>query len=311
MNQLTDSFVTDPPIEEKLIDLNVSLMILIGMKITSHQLEAFYETAKLKSFSKAAVALAVTQSALSQRVAKLEEDLGVTLFIRDSAGPTLTPAGEMLLRHCQVTDSLEQEVLGQLKASSGELGGVLRVAAYSSVLRSVVIPALAPLLRANPQIAPQFKSYEMNELNDVLKTAEADFVIVDHRLNKSGVAEIPLGEEEYLVIESAKYETPIDLYLDHDVNDTATADFFRGQGPKKYRRAFMGDVYGIINGVELGLGRAVMSHHLIEDNSKIKIVRGSKRHTREVVLHHFEQPYYSRLHQEVAGHLQTNARRYL
>jgi len=278
------------------------------VKITSHQLEAFYQTAKTKSFSRAAEALAVTQSALSQRVANLESDLGVTLFIRDPAGPALTPAGELLLRHCQMTDSLEQELLGQLKSEKGEPAGVLRVAAYSSVLRSVVVPALAPWLRANPKVSVQFKSYEMIELPEVLKTAEADFVIADHRFGKRGVAETVLGEEEYLVIESAKYAAPVDLFLDHDPDDTATADFFGKQG--KYRRAYMGDVYGIITGVENGLGRAVMSRHLIEDNSKIKVVRGFKRHVREVVLHHWEQPYYSRLHTEVVAHLR-NAGKFL
>ncbi len=129
------------------------------MKITSHQLEAFFETAKRRSFSRAAAALNVTQSALSQRVANLEGDLGVTLFVRDPSGPVLTPAGETLLRHCQVTDALEQEVLGQLKSTTDHLAGSVRVAAYSSVLRSKIVPSLAPLLRKHPSIQWQFRSY--------------------------------------------------------------------------------------------------------------------------------------------------------
>lgn len=283
------------------------------MKLSAHRLEAFYETARLKSFSRAADALAVTQSALSQRVAKLEEDLGVTLFIRETAGPALTPAGQLLLRHCQVANSLEQEILGQIKAGAGGLAGVLRIAGYSSVTRSVIIPALAPLLRQHPLLHPQFASHEISELGSVLQSAEADYAVLDRRLNRRGVCETVLGEEEYVVIESASHESPADLYLDHDFNDTATTDFFDGQAaaPKKWRRAFMGDVYGIIAGVELGLGRAVMSRHLIAGNRKVKTVKGFRRYSREVVLHYFEQPFYSRLHHEVTGHLIKNAGRHL
>jgi DNA-binding transcriptional LysR family regulator len=283
------------------------------MKITSHQLSAFFETAKLRSFSKAANALGVTQSALSQRIANLEDDLEVTLFIRDPAGPILTTAGELLLRHCQVTDSLEQEVLGQLKSSTKQFSGAIRIAGFSSVLRSVIIPALAPFLRAHGQVHCEFRSFEVAELHKVLKTAEADLVILDYHLKKSDIVEHVLGREEYVVIESSKFSTPPDLYLDHGPHDNATESFFNEQvgAPKTYRRSFMGDVYGIINGVELGLGRAVMSKHLLKGNSRVKMVRGYKRYFRNVTLNYFEQPYYSRLHKEVVAQLEKSAPEYL
>jgi DNA-binding transcriptional LysR family regulator len=279
------------------------------MKITSHQLDAFYETAKLRSFSKAADALGVTQSALSQRIANLEKDLAVTVFIRDPSGPVLTAAGELLLRHSQVTRSLEQEVLGQLKSSSNQLVGVMRIAGFSSVLRSVIIPSLAAFLRAHPQVHCEFQSYEMGELFGVLKNAEADMVVADYKFEKNGIVEHALGEEEYVLIESAKYEAPDDLYLDNGPDDNSTESFFRDQAhsPKNLTRTFMGDVYGIITGVELGLGHAVMSKHLIKNNPKLKVRKGYKRYTRNVTLHYFEQPYYSRLHQELVRQLTTHA----
>lgn len=283
------------------------------MKIASLQLEAFYETAQARSFSRAADHLGLTQSALSQRVAKLEDELEVTLFIRDPAGPLLTPAGEALLRHCQVTYSLEQEVLGQLKSSVGELRGVVRIAAYSSVLRSVIIPSLAEFLRAHPQVQCDFSSHEMSELPTVLRNAEADFIIMDSGLHKKGIAEHILGQEEFVAIESVKYRSPENLYLDHDADDTATETFFQHQAkaPKNFRRAFMGDVYGILNAAELGLGRAIMSRHLLKDNKQVRIIKGYKNLQREVTLHYFDQPYYSKLHQEIVKQLSKNVAHWL
>ncbi len=283
------------------------------MKITSHQLEAFFETAKLRSFSKAANVLSVTQSALSQRVANLEDDLEVTLFIRDPSGPKLTAAGELLLRHCQVTNSLEQEFLGQLKSSSDQLRGSVRIAGFSSVLPSVIIPSLTSFLREFPQVHCEFRSCEMGDLVDVLRNAEADFVVLDYQLQKKGITSHDLGKEEYVVIESAKFSTDEALYLDHNFQDDATEAFFRGQSslPKNFRRSFMGDVHGIIKGVELGIGRAVMSKHLLKGSSRVKIVKGYKRYFRNLTLNYFEQPYYSRLHKEVVRQLVKNVPEYL
>jgi DNA-binding transcriptional LysR family regulator len=281
------------------------------MKLSSLQLAAFFETAKCKSFSRAAERLGITQSALSQRVANLEDDLQVTLLIRDPAGPLLTEAGERLLRYCQVNDSLEQEILGRLK--SGAYSGMVRIAGFSSVLRSAIIPSLAPFLRAHPGVHCEFRSYEVNELADVLKNAEADFAILDDHLERSGVVEHALGREEYVVIESAKFECPENLYLDHGPHDNATEMFFRTQpgAPKNYQRSFMGDVYGIINGVELGLGRAVMSRHLLKGNNKVRIKKGYRRYFRDVTLNYFSQPYYSGLQRAVVDQLTENVPRYL
>lgn len=282
------------------------------MKITAHQLAAFYETVKCRSFTRAAESLAVTQSALSQRIANLEADLEVTLFIRESSGPVLTSAGELLLRYCQVTDSLENEILGQLKSTTNELRGSVRIAAYSSVLRSVIMPSLAGFLRIHPKIQCEFRSYEVADLAQVLKNAEADFIIADYHLNKNGVREHILGQEEYVIIESAKYASPSDLYLDHGPDDYATESFFKSQPgtQKSYRRSFMGDVYGILNGVELGLGRAVMSKHLLKGNSRVRMIKGYKRYFRDVTLNYFEQPYYSRLQTEIIKQLNSNTTAY-
>lgn len=283
------------------------------MKIASAQLEAFSETAKLRSFSRAADKLGITQSALSQRVAKLEGDLETTLLIRDPSGPVLTEAGEILLRYCQMNDSLEQEVLGKLKSSTGELKGIIRIAAFSSVLRSVIIPSLAPFLRANPGVSCEFRSYEVVDLFGVLKNSEADLVVLDYRLQRSGYAEHILGEEEYVVIESSKFKSPDTVYLDHGPHDVATEMFFRAQphASKSYTRGYMGDIYGIINGVEQGLGRAVMSRHLLRNNRAVRVIKGYRRYQRQITLNYFEQPYYSRLYQAVIEQIVKNSRAFL
>ena len=60
------------------------------------QLRAFLEVAKVKSFSKAAENLFISQPAISRKISQLEEALNCQLFIRENNTVTLTPAGEEL-----------------------------------------------------------------------------------------------------------------------------------------------------------------------------------------------------------------------
>ncbi len=277
------------------------------MKLSHLGLTAFYECARTLNMTEASRQLGLTQSALSQRLAQLEDDVASTLFIRDSKGLILTETGERLLRFTEMNAGLEEELLRDLKGKKGELAGNLRIAGFSSVMRSMIIPALTPLLRKNPDIHLSFQSYEVSELPQVLTSSRADYLIMDYELNKRGIGQEILGQEEYVVIESVKYTSPEDIYLDHGPNDNATESFFSAQGKiPPYRRSFMGDVYGIIEGVEEGLGRAVMSKHLVEDNRKVKIIRGFKSYKRPITLHYYERPFETELARKVREELKKS-----
>jgi DNA-binding transcriptional LysR family regulator len=98
-------------------------------------LSVFREVATRGSFSDAATALSFTQPAISQQIARLERQLGTQLLVRDARGVTLTPGGEVLLRHAET-------VLAQLRLAEAEvqaLTGVerprLRVGAFPSAAR--------------------------------------------------------------------------------------------------------------------------------------------------------------------------------
>ncbi|MCK5200360.1 MAG: LysR family transcriptional regulator, partial [Spirochaetales bacterium] len=151
------------------------------MSLSSLQLDAFVATAKSLNFSRAAESLFITQSALSQRIKNLELTIGATLFIRDPSQIKITEIGEKLLRYCQTKDSMEDELLFNLTSSeSGELAGIVRIGAFSSILRSVVIPSMSSLLRQNPKVQCDFVHEETPGLPALLERSECDFIILDY-----------------------------------------------------------------------------------------------------------------------------------
>ena len=61
----------------------------------------------------------------------------------------------------------------------------------------------------------------------------------------------------------------------------------------------MSDVYGIIDGVALGMGRAVVPRHMLVGRQDIRELPEYRPQPSGVWLHHYALPYYSRLQQAV------------
>ena len=275
------------------------------MSLSSHHLEAFHAVAQTLHFSRAARRLHITQPALSQRIQLLEEELRTAVFLRAKSGVKLTEAGERLLRYCQIREALEQEVMTDLKTSrggrTGELKGILRIGGFSSVMRSVALPALAPLMRQNVGIVLHLLMREVADLPALLKSGEIDYMLLDRSLGRSDIEEMPLGTEFNVLAEAVRGQSPVDVFLDHDPEDLTTERFWQQQQPrpKKYERRYLDDIYGIIDAIALCLGRGVVPRHMIAQDPRIREVKGLKPLAIPVVLHFPKQPYYSRLHEAV------------
>ena len=92
------------------------------------RLRVFREVAARGSYTAAANALHYSQPAVSHHVARLEEELGVQLLIRQPRGLSVTPAGEQVLCHAYA-------VLDRLDEAERELGDLS--AAATATVRSV------------------------------------------------------------------------------------------------------------------------------------------------------------------------------
>jgi len=278
--------------------------------LSANQLDAFHAVADTGSFSRAATRLHVTQPALSQRIQQLESELKKRLFVRSPAGVSLTDAGSRLLRYCQVQRALEAELLDDLTvdghARGGqelELSGTLRIAAFSSVARSCVLPAIAPLYRANPRLAVDVGVRETTEIAALLAQGAVDFALLDHVFERPDVEHISLGFEQLVLVESRQHRMRDDVYLDHDPEDATTMRFLKRSAVKtRYvRRSFFDDIYGVIDAATHGFGRAVVPRHLLGGASGelLHVVADTKAMRAPVVLHHFRQPAYTRAHEAV------------
>lgn len=114
--------------------------------------EAFYWVASLKSVTRAAEKLFLTQSAMSSRIAALEEELGVLLLDRRDKQFRLTVAGTRFFTYAQRLLELQREVKSEM-GSGAALAVSLRIGAIESVLHSWLIPWIEQLRADHPALA--------------------------------------------------------------------------------------------------------------------------------------------------------------
>lgn len=81
--------------------------------MTIHQLQSFLAVAEKQSFTAAADALYISQSALSQQIRQLEHQLGFQLFDRSTRQVTLTEAGRSFYRNAQQLQALYAHALSE------------------------------------------------------------------------------------------------------------------------------------------------------------------------------------------------------
>jgi DNA-binding transcriptional LysR family regulator len=113
------------------------------------QLEYFAAVARHGGFTRAADALWITQSALSQQVRRLEAELGLELLRRTSRGAELTPAGEELLVHAEAALGELARAREALERFGGAARGRVRAAA-TTVDAPRLPAALAAFHRSHP-----------------------------------------------------------------------------------------------------------------------------------------------------------------
>ncbi|WP_421360720.1 LysR family transcriptional regulator [Agrobacterium rosae] len=117
-----------------------------------NDLVAFVMVAREESFTKAAVKLGVSQSALSQTVRGLEERLGLRLLTRTTRRVSPTAAGERLLQTAGPRFEEIQAELTALTEMRDKPAGTVRITAGEHAAISVLAPALDKFLPDNPDV---------------------------------------------------------------------------------------------------------------------------------------------------------------
>jgi DNA-binding transcriptional LysR family regulator len=140
------------------------------------QLRTFAVAAELKSFTAAGASLGTTQSAVSLRIAKLEQQVGRALMARTPRSVSLTPDGVRFLSHARVILDAHDTALMEVSGSGGR--SVLRLAISDHAAGARLVGALASLKASLPLLTPEVVVGSSAEMRDAFAAGEADAAFV-------------------------------------------------------------------------------------------------------------------------------------
>lgn len=145
-------------------------------KMEIKQLKYFVKVAETLSFSEAAKNLFVTQSALSQQIGQLEQELNTQLFQRTNHGVCLTESGEELLpvsfRTIHAAESCEDRMQDRRQV----LSGILNIG-VTYTFSPILTETLLDFMNLYPQVKLNIHYKSMGELMAMLERHEVDFVL--------------------------------------------------------------------------------------------------------------------------------------
>jgi DNA-binding transcriptional LysR family regulator len=155
------------------------------------------------SLTAVADALGYTASAISQQLAKLEAETGHALLEPVGRGVVLTPAGRTLALHAR--DVLERlEAAEASLEDGGAIAGTVRVAAFQTAARGLLVPVLEQLAGSHPALVCELVDQEAETALPRLRSGELDLVVAEEypqalRPRDPRLIRHELGTDELLV----------------------------------------------------------------------------------------------------------------
>jgi DNA-binding transcriptional LysR family regulator len=142
------------------------------------RLQIFRTVAKLRSFSAAALELSYTQSSVSEAVATLERELGVTLLDRSSRPVRVTPSGQVVLGHAETLLAQTAAIETDLAALTSGDAGRLRLAGFYTAWSTFLPTAVADFAVAHPRVDLGLEQLDPPAALRRLKAGELDLAVI-------------------------------------------------------------------------------------------------------------------------------------
>lgn len=156
------------------------------MDINFELYKVFYHVATSLSFSEASKHLYISQSAVSQSIKTLEKKLDQQLFVRSTKKVTLTPAGQILLRHIAPAVNLIQR--GENQLSDSQSFGQLHICASDTICRYFLVPYLKQFHSQFPNVPIKVTNATSLHAADLLEEGLVDIAVSNYpnsKLNQS------------------------------------------------------------------------------------------------------------------------------
>jgi DNA-binding transcriptional LysR family regulator len=164
-------------------------------------LRIFNAVVRAGGITRAAERLHRVQSNVTTRIHQLEQDLGVSLFIRQGKRLHLTPAGHLLIDYADRLLALADDARNAVQDSRPR--GPFRLGAMESTAATRLPKTLAEFYRRYPDVTLQLRTGQSPQLATAILAGELDAALVNEPIADSQFEKTPAFDEELVIIAAA------------------------------------------------------------------------------------------------------------
>lgn len=165
-----------------------------------HQLKLFCKIADLKSFSRAAESVLLTQPTASGHIKNLEGEFGVRLFDRLGREVALTEAGKILYDYAHRILALRQEALDAMQEFAGAHRGALRLGA-SSIPGDYLLPRVLGRFKSEyPKVEMALKIEDSEIISQMVVDGSVDIGIVGAKMSDNRLVYETIAQDELVLV---------------------------------------------------------------------------------------------------------------
>lgn len=288
-----------------------------------NQLRIFHAAARLKSFTRTAEKLYLTQPGISKHIRQIEDYYGVKLFDRIGKKVILTQAGETLFETTKAVFEQIDEAKLKIDDLRGLRGGKLVIGASVTVGVYLLPQVLSQFILKYPDILLSTDISLSREVEEKVLNNRNDIGIVGHDIKDDRLATNRLMTDELLVIVPCHHtwSTRKNIQLDDLLHQTfivaregsgtrkTVEDLLNAKGIVLKSKMEFGNTEGVKKAVEAGLGISIVSKHVItrevSQNLLCAIPLSGINTKREFNIIYLKEKYLSDLLKAFLGFLLT------
>lgn len=169
----------------------------------SVKLKTLLAVAEQLNFTRAAQQLCLTQPAVSHHISQLEEEFGVSLFIRGKGNLKLTPEGEMVVKYAKRMSALYDRLLVNLTSSKRHITQ-LRIGITHTAESNLTTEVLAKCSGEFSGFTITILTDTINNLYTMLENYELDLAIVEGNFSNNGLSSLVLDTDFLVCVMSPK-----------------------------------------------------------------------------------------------------------
>jgi DNA-binding transcriptional LysR family regulator len=163
-------------------------------------MKTFCDLVDTGSFSKAAEGNYVSQSAVSQQLAKLEKEFSAQLIARGGGVVAPTEAGKVFYRAAKDMLRRQEQMVGELRSAANSVRGVLRVGTIYSVGFYLLDPYVRKFISKHPDVHLHVEYTNWNRIYTDVINEDMDLGVVACGERRRSIELVPLASEELVAV---------------------------------------------------------------------------------------------------------------